>query len=83
MASNAELFAAADQAIRTIKAGDAEATIEAFATALGRGSDYRSLSAKDVRSITSKLLWANETISRQVYRLGRTMVGTLDDAKGA
>ena len=42
MASNAELFAAADQAIRTIKGGDAEATIQAFATALGRDADYRS-----------------------------------------
>jgi hypothetical protein len=81
MASNAELFAAADQAVRTIKTGNAEDTIQAFATALGRDADYRSLSAKDVRSITSKLIWANEAISRQVYRLGRTMIAMLNEAK--
>jgi hypothetical protein len=81
MATNEQLFQAADIAIRTIKAGNAEDVIHSFATALGRASDVRALSDKSVQSIANRLAWTNENISKQVYRLGRIMLAELDDVK--
>lgn len=81
MTTNAELFEAADAAIRSIKSGNADDVILAFANSLGRGSSARSLSDKTVRSISNRLAWTNENISKQVYRLGRIMLAELDDVK--
>jgi hypothetical protein len=81
MASNEQLFQAADIAIRSIRDGNEDATITAFANALGRASDARALSAKSVKSIANRLSWTRENISKQVYRLGRIMLAELDDAK--
>jgi hypothetical protein len=81
MSTNAELVEAADIAIRSIKPGNAEQTITAFATALNRPADARALSDRDVKSIANKLIWTQDNIARQVYRLARVMVGILDDAK--
>jgi hypothetical protein len=81
MTTNAQLFEAADIAIRTIKDGNEDSTILAFATALGRASSARALSAKSVRSISNRLEWTKANISKQVYRLGRIMLAELDDVK--
>ena len=79
MTTNSQLFEAADAAIRSIKSG--EETIMTFATALNRPADARALSDKDCRRIENKLNWTRESISRQVYRLARIMLGMLDDVK--
>jgi hypothetical protein len=81
MATNEQLFQAADTAIRSIKTGNAEETIMAFATALNRPADARALSDRDCQRIENKLIWTRESIFRQVYRLARVMVGMLDDVK--
>jgi hypothetical protein len=81
MTTHDQVFQAADIAIRTIRDGNEDSTITAFATALGRASDARALSAKSVKSIANRLSWTRENISRQVYRLARIMLAELDDVK--
>jgi hypothetical protein len=81
MTTNAQLFEAADAAIRSIKSNNAESIIASFAAALSRAKDASALSAKSVRSIANRLAWTNENISKQVYRLGRIMLAELDDVK--
>jgi hypothetical protein len=81
MTTNAQLYEAADLAIRDIKSGDPEGVIAAWCAAIGRQADYARLSGKDLRSIINKAIWTHEALTRQVVRLHKVLVAMLDDVK--
>jgi hypothetical protein len=66
-----QVFQAADVAVRSIKSAQPESVWQNFAAALGRSADYDKLSDKDIRSLTSKTLWAHEAVCKTVSRIGR------------
>jgi hypothetical protein len=74
-------YAAADEAIRSIRGGNAEAVLARWCEAIGRQSDYARMGEKSCRSIIAKAIWAAEAHARQVARLHRVLLAMLDDAK--
>jgi hypothetical protein len=57
---------------------DPDSVLRNFAAALGRAADYDKLSAKDVRSMTSKALWAHEAVCKTTFRIGRVLLARLE-----
>ena len=76
-----QLFQAADVAVRSIKSAQPDSVLRNFAAELGRAADYDKLSAKDIRSMTSKTLWAYEAVCKTTYRIGRVLLSRLDEVK--
>jgi hypothetical protein len=79
--NNAQLFVASHNAIMAITDNNAESVLREWAAGLGRAADFDKLSAKAVRSLSSKAAWANLAITKTVNRLGRIMLAELNDVK--